>query len=525
MKYQNGWQMSQAGRTQFKNQLQELGLGERGPNMLGGSVIADFNGDQRPDIAISSGDWNFGMSIYLQNSNGHFSNVAAKSGLENERMAANLTAADYDNDGDTDILLLRGGWESPYRMTLLNNQGDAHFIDVTDRAGLSAPIASQSAAWADFDSDGDLDLYVAGEYHDRNATELNHNRLYENQGDGRFIDIAEKAGVINQAWAKGVVWGDFNNDRRPDIYVSNMNGFNRLYRNNGDKTFTDIASEAGVIEPVRSFSCWFWDYNDDGLQDIFVAGFSATLNEIVQDMAGKTVEKAERPRLYQNLGNGKFENVTQKAGLDVVTVPMGSNFGDYNNDGRLDLYLATGRPSYSMLIPNLMFQNMDGTRFRNTTVETGTGHLQKGHGVSFGDTDLDGDLDLFVQTGGQSPADQSHNVMFINVLQSAGSCILRLQGTKSNRSAIGTRIKATFQEKNGKKRIVYREVGPGSSFGGNSLLVHIGLADAPMIDSLEIDWPTGRKENFTGILSNQIYDIKEGDNQLKAEKMMVKKPE
>ena len=509
------WNPQPFERNSFKNQLQELGLGTRGPNMLGGSLIGDFNNDNLPDIAISSGDWNLGLSIYIQKKDGSFDDVAANLSLQNQRMAANLTGADYDNDGDLDILLLRGGWESPFRMTLLQNNGNADFSDVTVDSGLETPIATQSAAWTDFDLDGDLDIYVAGEYHDRNATPINCNRLYENQGNGSFIDIAEKAGVLNQAWAKGVTSGDFNNDGHPDFFVSNMNGFNRLYRNNGDKTFTDVAAEAGVIEPVKSFSCWFFDFNNDGFQDIFVAGFNATLNEIVSDMLGNPVGKPERPRLFRNTGKGTFEDVTARSGLEIATVPMGSNFGDYDNDGRLDFYLATGRPSYSMLVPNLMFRNTDGLKFTNTTVLTGTGHLQKGHGVSFADTDLDGDLDLFVQTGGQSPADKSHNAMFVNQLNS-GHCIeLKLIGSKSARSAIGAKVSAKFFTKSGNSQIIHRVVSQGSSFGGNSLTVHLGIGDSESIDELQIIWPLGLQQNFRQIRANQFIEITEGQPEVK----------
>ena len=523
LKLTDEWKPQSFESNRFKNQLQELGLGTRGPNMLGGSLIGDFNNDRLPDIAISSGDWNFGVSIYLQQKDGSFNDIAEKSSLQNQRMSANLTGADYDNDGDLDILLLRGGWESPFRMTLLRNRGNAEFDDVTIDSGLDTPIATQSASWADFDLDGDLDLYVAGEYHDRNATPINCNRLYENQGNGRFTDIAEKAGVLNQAWAKGVTWGDYNNDGRPDIYVSNMNGFNRLYRNNGDKTFTDVASEAGVIEPVKSFSCWFFDYDNDGFQDLFVAGFNATLNEIASDMSGNATGKAEKPRVFRNTGEGKFDDVTSVSGLEIATVPMGSNFGDYDNDGRLDIYLATGRPSYSMLVPNLMFRNTDGLHFRNATVATGTGHLQKGHGVSFGDTDLDGDLDLFVQTGGQSPADKSHNVMFVNQIKS-GNCIeMNLIGSKSNRSAIGTKVTARFIVKSGKSRSLHRVVSHGSSFGGNSLTVHLGLADAEILKELQIEWPLGLRQNFSNLGINHLIEITEGNEQIKIIKKFAQK--
>src|SRR5262249_15101455 len=262
-------------------------------------------------------------------------------GLADQKMAVTLVHADYDNDGDADVLALRGGWETPYRLSLLRNRGDGVFDDVTVAAGLGRPIASQSAAWGDFDNDGLLDLYVAGEYHDQNATALNLGRLYRNRGDGTFEDVAEKAGVGNAGWAKGVAWGDYDDDGDLDLYVSNMNGPNRLYRNHGDGTFADVAPDLDVTEPFDSFSCWFWDYDNDGRLDIFVTAFSAPLSDIVADMPGQPA-RGERPRLYRNLGPEGFRDVAALVGLDRVTLPMGSNFADIDNDGFLDVFLATG---------------------------------------------------------------------------------------------------------------------------------------------------------------------------------------
>ena len=514
------WSRTGNQNQKFMNKAQDKGVGTRGANMLGGCIWDDFNGDHRPDLLVSSGDWTLGTSLFLQKNNGNYEDMGLKAGLENQRMAVNTSAADFDNDGDLDALLLRGGWETPYRMTLLRNRGDGTFDDVTLPAGLGEPIATQSSAWGDYDLDGDLDLYVAGEYHDRNATPLNQNRLYRNNANGTFTDVAEQAGVTNQAWAKGVVFGDYNDDGKPDLYVSNMNGFNRLFKNLGDGTFKDVAAELNLIEPIRSFSCWFWDYDNDGRQDLFVAGFGASLQEIVEDMSGQKAEKAERPRLYRNLGEKGFDDVTLKSGLNFVTLPMGSNFGDYDNDGFLDFYLATGRPPYSILIPNRMFRNKMGGGFEDTTVATGTGHLQKGHGVAFTDGDLDGDLDLFVQTGGQTPADQAHNVYFENPGFGRSWLKLKLEGTKSNRSAIGAKIQAKFKQPDGSVRQLYRLVGCGSSFGGNSLAVHLGLDSAKQVDELTIRWPSGVQEEFRNLKAGQFLHIKEGEG--KASSIVLK---
>lgn len=480
--------------------------------MLGGSLWGDFDGDGRLDLFVVSGDWTRGASLYVQGKDGQYLDKAEKSQLDSMSTAVNLVAADYDNDGDLDVLLLRGGWESPYPLSLLRNRGDGVFDDVTREAGLGDPIATQSAGWADYDLDGDLDLYVAGEYHDRNATPLNHNRLYRNRGDGTFENVAEAAGVINQGWAKGVVWGDYDDDGLPDLYVSNMNGFNRLYRNLGDGTFRDLASELGLLEPVRSFSCWFWDYDDDGRLDLFVTGFGASLLDIAADMSGIATPKADRPRLYRNLGKDGFVDVSESAGLRFVTLPMGSNFADYDNDGRLDFYLATGWPPYSVLIPNRMFRNVDGAKFEDVTVATGTGHLQKGHGTSFADHDRDGDLDLFVQTGGQTPADKAHNVFFENATSGRNWLNLSLEGRKSNRSAIGAKIIATISNSDGTHKKLHRVVGQNSSYGGNPLSIHLGLDQAEEVSDLVIRWPNSERteERFGKIAANRFVKLVEG---------------
>ena len=188
--------------------------------------------------------------------------------------------------------------------------------------------------------------------------------------------------------------GRYDDDGRPDLFISNLGQANRLYRNKGDGTFADVAELLGVTEPDYSFSCWFWDYDNDGRLDIFVTGSHATLGEIILSQLGRPTG-GERPRLYHNDGD-RFTDVTREIGLDRVWLPMGSNFGDIDNDGFLDFYLGTGSPPYSYVVPNVLMHNVGGRRFEDVTIASGTGHLQKGHGISFADWDRDGDQDLFL---------------------------------------------------------------------------------------------------------------------------------
>ncbi len=215
-------------------------------------------------------------------------------------------------------------------------------------------------------------------------------------------------------------------------------------------------------------------------------------------------------RLFRNAHGARFENVTARAGLDGVYSPMGCNFADFDNDGWLDFYLGTGDPSLSTLVPNRMFKNVQGTRFADITGSSGTGHLQKGHGVACGDWDRDGDVDLFVETGGAVPGDKYHNILFQNPSRGNHWLTIKLAGRKSNRAAFGARIKIVTEAK--VPRSIYRHISSGSSFGANPLQQTIGLADATKIAELEIQWPASHTTQvFRGIAVDQAIEITEFD--------------
>jgi hypothetical protein len=234
---------------------------------------------------------------------------------------------------------------------------------------------------------------------------------------------------------------------------------------------------------------------------------------VVASAAGVSIDGASRPRLYRNLGTSGFRDVTDEAGLNRAMSPMGSNFGDIDNDGYLDIYLGTGTMSYSGLVPNIMFKNMEGVYFEDVTTSSGTGHLQKGHGVSFAEWDGDGDLDLFVELGGATPGDKAYNALFQNPGHGRHWLKVKLVGTKTNRGAIGAKIRADVVLPDGKTRSIYRTVGNNSSVGGNTLVETLGMSEQTSVSELSISWPASRTtQKFHSIPANQAIEITEGSN-------------
>ena len=430
----------------FDNVALKAGLTVRGPNMAGGSIFDDFTGDGLPDLFSTSLDADRGASLYVNKGDGTFANRSRGAGLDDQVYALNVARADFDNDGDLDVVLLRGAWDKPMRPSLLRNKGDGTFDDVTLASGLGEPISSESAAWGDYDDDGFLDLFVCGESIPPTGPDAsfrpdprNRCRLYHNRGDGTFVNVAAEAGVENLGCAKGSAWGDYDGDGKLDLYVSNMNGPSRLYHNEGNGKFRDVAATLGVAAS-DGFACWFWDYDNDGKLDLFVNSRGISLAEEVAVALHLPDQHPIHSHLYRNIGREGFRDVTVEVGLDHPTTPMGCNIGDVDNDGYLDVYVGTGGMAFSHLVPNLMFKNVDGKRFEDVTLSSGTGHLQKGHGVSFADYDDDGDLDFFVEAGGAVPGDSAYNILFQNPGHGRHWLKLKLVGTKTNRSAIGRRF-------------------------------------------------------------------------------------
>ena len=502
---------------------------DRGINSFdncGGAIAEDFDRDGHLDVLSSS--WNVAdeLRLFLGAGDGTFVERTAEAGLSGIYGGLNLLQADYNNDGFADVFVLRGAWwnrHGEHPNSLLRNNGDGTFIDVTFVSGMGERFyPTQTAAWADYDNDGDLDLYVGGE--SRPTTPI-PGQLFRNDGDGTFTDVAEEAGVENLGFAKAIVWGDYDDDRDPDLFVANLGGPNRLYRNLGDGTFEDVARELGVVHPVNAFTSWFWDYDNDADLDLYVASYFQGRSFESRDFLLSPVvasyldlpPQAELACLYANDGRGGFREVTKDKGLGRLSTIMGANFGDLDNDGFPDFYLGTGYPYYDGLMPNVMYWNRRGESFVDVSANGGFGHLQKGHAVAFADFDEDGDQDVFMQLGGAYPGDAFGNALFENPGFGNHWLKVALVGTRSNRTGVGARIRIDVAE-DGATRSIHHLVGTGGSFGGNPLTQHIGLGRATTVERLEVYWPTSdTTQTFRDVPLDASVVVVEGSDELRVD--------
>jgi hypothetical protein len=468
----------------------------------GGVILDDFDNDGLLDVMVSSLDVCDPLRFFHNNGDGTFVDRSGQAGLMDELGALNIVQADYNNDGCMDILMLRGGWEFPERKSLLRNNCNGTFTDVTEASGLAATVtATQAAAWADIDNDGFLDLFVANE----NAPA----QLFHNKGDGTFEEVGHAARIDQIGFSKGVAATDYDHDGFVDFYVTNQNGVNFLYHNSGNLTFTEVARQAGVQAPSYSFATWFFDYDNDGWPDLFVDSYLSAVDESVKTFLGLS-HSAETLKLYRNKHDGTFEDVSEQVGLGKVYMPMGANFGDVDNDGFLDVYLGVGQPSFTAVLPHILLRNKEGRSFVDITESSGTGELHKGHGIAFGDLTRQGREDIVAEIGGAVPADKHALRVFANPGNTNDWLNVRLVGVKSNRSAVGAEIKVTVQDGSGAQRSIYRTVGQTSSFGGNPMEQNIGLGRDAHDVMLDVWWPaTGASQHFAHVAKNQYLEIKE----------------
>lgn len=505
----------------FSEVAMSLGLDVN--NRSGGSIVDDFDNDGYLDIVSSAWGLDDPMHYFHNNGDGTFSDFSAPSGLQAIHGGLNIVQADYNNDGNLDILVLRGAWQGMIGFgeqpnSLLRNNGDGTFTDVTIEAGMLTYRPTQTATWNDFNNDGWLDVVIANESSD--AAHVYPCEIYVNNQNGTFTNIVAPGNLTITGFFKGVTSGDYDNDGWPDLFFSNLAGQKLLFRNRGVRggpiAFENVSGPSGFEkETASTFTTWFWDYDNDGWLDIFVCNYEferALSYYAAKEALHPSSDMAGKPYFYHNNHDGTFTNVTATMGANKPVFSMGGNFGDIDNDGWLDMYLGTGNPDFKSLVPNKMFHNLGGKKFADVTNSARVGNLQKGHGVSFADLDNDGDQDIYADMGGAYRGDAYHSAFYLNPGQNAKNhwINIKLVGNSSNRSAIGVKVALTFHE-NGQERHVYREVNAGSSFGGSPLRREIGVGSATTIDEVMITWPTsGRVQKWKNVRADQFIRITEG---------------
>jgi hypothetical protein len=497
--------------------------------MAGGVALFDCDNDGKLDILtvndsnvdryLKGGD--LMVTLYHQGKDLHFSDITLQSGLTTRGWGMGIAIGDFDNDGLPDIFVTGFGHNALY-----HNLGGCEFKDVTEKAGLAGGGFSVGAAWADYDRDGFLDLFVS-RYIDSDVHALpqpgskNFNYkgvsmetprldgetdfLYRNRGDGTFEEVSAKAGVGNleKRLGMGVVWGDYDNDGWPDLFVTNDMGGNYLYRNKHDGTFEDMGlwSGAALGEQGESFgnmAADFADIDNKGTLDLLVTRY---MHQPIS--------------LYKNLGARGFKDISRESHLEHGSdslIRWGSGFADFDNDGWPDILVANGNfTSLTDSIPDepryrerlQLFQNDKDSAFSDVTELSGLneGPPQSRRGTAFGDIDNDGNIDAVVYNVGAAPS------VFLNETKNSNHRVLfRLVGTKSNKSAIGARVIVSTSKMNQMDEVR----GGGSYLSCNDQRLHFGLGDEVLMKRVRILWPSGLDEELSNVHADAIYTVLEG---------------
>jgi hypothetical protein len=469
--------------------------------------------------------------LYHNNGNGTFTDVTKKTGINFQGCGMGVAVGDIDNDGYPDIFITAYGNNVFY-----HNNGNGTFTDETRKAGFGGKEGFWTgASWADYDRDGYLDLYVCGyvKYSQLNKQPIvprgnnaepaginplsfppERNLLYHNNRNGTFMEVAIPAGVADPAGKSlSASWCDFNNDGWPDLYVANDVSDNVLYLNRGDGTFDEVSHPAHVADYRGAMGLAVGDWDNDGDMDLFVTHWLAEENGFY---INKLNTMGKIPGTRQDL---QFQDEAEKYGLGQVSlddVAWGTSFFDYDNDTRLDLLAVNGstnqqedNPKYLVPMKNRLFWNEGPKKgFAEVTSVSGEAlsYENVGRGAAFGDYDNDGDVDVFIVNNcGEGVLLRNDGGNKNNWLE------LKLVGTKSNRSAIGARIKMVSGNVS-----QIREVNNQSSYlSQNSLIQHFGLAKFTKVDTLNIQWPSGLNQQFLNIPINERIEITEGVKSIK----------
>jgi hypothetical protein len=476
--------------VRFTDIAAEAGVGKKDRGR--GVAWLDYDRDGDPDIFAAG--IQTPHAFYRNDGDGTFADITAESGLLDPRGGWASIAADYDADGDPDLFVTREAWEGLAPNSLYQNQGDGTFQDVAPQAGVAGMDDSFMAVWADYDNDGLPDLYVASGI---TGSKL-PNRLYHNQGDGTFQDHGNRAGVDYRGKTLGVTCGDYDDDGDIDLYAIDVYAPNHLYRNEGGH-FTDVTTQAGVAKPGEgSYVGFFIDAEGDGDLDLFISAMNF-YEDIVQSRVTGLALRPTRAYLYRNDGHDTFRDIAPQQGLARSFGSMGAGYGDIDYDGLVDIYLTNGGPIMSRFEPNILFHNR-GDRFADITVSAGVGNPGKGHGVGFADYDQDGDLDLYTAVGGHYPGDLWPNSLYRNEGHQN-----HWLGVDLGAGAIGARLRLRAGNLLG---VV--EVSSGPGFGStNSLPAEIGLGSHTRVDTLEIRWPDGAIERHTDLDTDRFHHFVE----------------
>lgn len=446
-----------------------------------GAYWFDYNNDNFLDLFVAN-IVNQNNMLFLNNGNGTFTKILSGPVVTDGGFSYGGCFGDYNNDGFPDLFVENGGSSSSQANFLYLNNAGTSFTKITTGNIVTDINGSWGSSTVDYDKDGNLDIFVSN-FNQNNA-------LYKGNGNGTFTKITTGDIVNDGGGSLGCAWGDYDNDGYPDLFVANANfgaGQNNfLYHNNGNGTFTKITTGNIVTDGGNSTGGSWGDYDNDGDLDLLVPNYSNSPNF-----------------LYRNDGGGSFTRVMGDPVVTDANSSVGSTWGDSDNDGDLDLFVANDNNQNNALYSN----NGNGT-FTKITTGNIVNDGGRSNGSAWGDYDNDGDIDLFV-TNGDQPTVQS-NFLYRNEGNSNKWVNILFKGTTSNRSAIGTRI-TLYAMINGNPVAQTREVFGQTGYNAqNSLNEEFGLGNAAVIDSITIKWTSGSTETFTSITPDQFYTITEG---------------
>jgi len=472
-----------------------------------GASWGDFDNDGREDILVGAERAPF--CLFRNRGDGGFENVADRVGLH-DPVGLGCYAAqfiDYDNDGFQDVFMTSNGWGGGGRLFLFHNEGGTHFMDVTASAGLDAPVNAFGASWADYDNDGRADLAVAAGIVDPEGGD--RIRLYHNEGNGRFREVGEQAGLTQKARWISLCWGDYDGDGRQDLLAASFDQGPFLFRNLGDGRFEDVSAKTGIRMQTQAYTPEFFDFDNDGNLDIFVSTYPSTAQK-VEDMIDAHLSgvapNPQRQILFRNNGDGTFRNISDEAGITGWYGGMSSQVGDLDNDGFDEIIIGTGNPALDWTEPKPLFHNNGKGQFTDIAQSAGLIHFGMLHGTALADYDNSGNLSMFGSFGGFYWGTRESTKLYKNMGSGNSALEIRLVGTRSNRDAIGAKVSAIAS-----KRKIHKWVNGGNGFGvANSKIVHLGLGGERKVDQLEILWPSGLRQSFRNVPVGQRVEIVEG---------------